>query len=121
MATYVLVGGAWIGAWAWKSVAADLRARGHVVYPLSLTGLGERAHLARPEVDLETHITDVTNTLEFEDLSDVVLVGHSYAGSVITGAADRAGPAWTRSCIWIRVHSLTAKLSSISIRRPLAS
>ena len=91
MATYVLVGGAWIGAWAWKSVAADLRARGHDVYPVSLTGLGERVHLARPEVDLETHMSDVTNLLEFEELSNVVLVGHSYAGSVITGAADRAG------------------------------
>jgi pimeloyl-ACP methyl ester carboxylesterase len=91
MTTFVLVGGAWIGSWAWKRVAADLRGRGHVVYPLSLTGLGERVHLARPEVDLETHITDVINLIEFEDLRDVALVGHSYSGSVVAGVADRIG------------------------------
>jgi pimeloyl-ACP methyl ester carboxylesterase len=91
MTNYVLIGGAWIGAWAWKDVAMHLRAHGHNVYPLSLTGLGERAHLGRPEVNLETHITDVTNLVEFEDLSNVVLVGHSYAGLVVTGVADRLG------------------------------
>jgi pimeloyl-ACP methyl ester carboxylesterase len=91
MATYILVGGAWIGAWAWKSVTADLRDRGHVVYPVSLTGLGERAHLARPEVDLETHIADVTNLIDSEELSDVILVGHSYSGTVVSGVADRRG------------------------------
>ena len=89
MATYILVGGAWIGAWAWKSVARGLRARGHEVYPLSLTGLGDRAHLANPDVDLETHITDVTSLMESEELDDVVLVGHSYAGAVISGATNR--------------------------------
>ena len=89
MATFVLVGGAWIGAWAWKEAAARLRAEGHLVYPLSLTGLGERVHLARPEVDLETHIADVVNLIESEDLTDVVLAGHSYAGIVVTGVADR--------------------------------
>ena len=89
MATFVLVGGAWIGAWAWKEVAARLRGKGHDVYPLSLTGLGERVHLARPEVDLETHIADVVNLMEYEDLADVVLCGHSYAGSVVTGVGDR--------------------------------
>lgn len=91
MATYVMVGGAWIGAWAWQRVARGLRANGHEVYPLSLTGLGERAHLARPDVDLETHIADVINLLEYEGLDDVMLVGHSYAAFVITGVADRAG------------------------------
>jgi pimeloyl-ACP methyl ester carboxylesterase len=91
MATYILVGGAWIGAWAWKSVARGLRARGHEAYPLSLTGLGERAHLASPTVDLDTHITDITSLVESEELDDVVLVGHSYAGAVISGAANRAG------------------------------
>jgi pimeloyl-ACP methyl ester carboxylesterase len=88
--TYVLVGGAWIGGWAWKPVARQLRARGHDVYPVTLTGLGERAHLARPDVDLETHITDVVNVLAYEDLTDVILVGHSYAAIVVTGVADRA-------------------------------
>jgi pimeloyl-ACP methyl ester carboxylesterase len=89
MATYVLVGGAWLGGWAWKHVARELRAQGHAIYPATLTGLGEREHLASPEVNLETHITDVTNVVKYEDLSDVVLVGHSYAGIVVEGAADR--------------------------------
>src|SRR5262249_14123882 len=91
MATFVLVGGAWMGAWVWKQVATDLRQRGHQVYPISLTGLGDRVHLARPEVNLDTHITDVINLIAFEDLDRVSLVGHSYAGSVIAGVADRIG------------------------------
>jgi pimeloyl-ACP methyl ester carboxylesterase len=90
MATYVLVSGAWLGGWAWKEVAARLRARGHTAYPATLTGLGERAHLATPDVDLDTHITDVTNLMTYEDLREVVLVGHSYSGIVVEGAADRA-------------------------------
>jgi pimeloyl-ACP methyl ester carboxylesterase len=89
MAKYVLVGGAWLGGWCWKPIARLLRDQGHDAYPLTLTGLGERAHLASPQVDLETHITDVVNLIEFDDLSDVVLLGHSYAGIVVTGAADR--------------------------------
>ncbi len=89
MTTYVLVGGAWLGGWCWQPVARRLRENGHDVYPVTLTGLGERAHLARPEVDLETHIKDVVNLVEFEDLRDIVLLGHSYAGLVVTGAADR--------------------------------
>lgn len=89
MSTYVLVGGAWLGAWAWKDVARQLRAHGHDVYPVTLTGLGERAHLARPEIDLETHIADVVNLISYEDLQNVILVGHSYAGIVVTGVADR--------------------------------
>lgn len=91
MATYVLVGGAWLGGWVWQRVARSLRAQGHDVYPVTLTGLGERAHLAHPEIDLETHITDVVNLIAYEDLADVILVGHSYAGSVVTGVADRVG------------------------------
>ena len=91
MTTYVLVPGFWLGGWAWRSVADDLRARGHEVHAVTLTGLGERAHLARPEVDLEVHVTDVLNVLRYEDLHDVVLVGHSYAGAVVIPAvADRA-------------------------------
>ena len=89
MTTYVLVGGAWLGGWCWQRVARRLRDNGHDVYPLTLTGLGERVHLASPEVDLETHITDVVNLIEYEGLRDVVLLGHSYAGLVVTGAADR--------------------------------
>jgi pimeloyl-ACP methyl ester carboxylesterase len=87
----VLVAGAWIGGWAFQQTARALRARGHDVYPLTLTGLGERSHLARAEVDLDTHIADVVNLLEYEDLRRAVLVGHSYAGIVVTGVADQAG------------------------------
>ncbi|MGC9666057.1 alpha/beta fold hydrolase [Planosporangium sp. 12N6] len=89
MTTFVLVPGFWLGAWAWHSTAAELRRHGHDVYPISLTGLGERAHLARPDTDLDVHVTDLVNLLRYEDLRDVVLVGHSYAGSVVTAAADR--------------------------------
>jgi pimeloyl-ACP methyl ester carboxylesterase len=89
MAEYVLVGGAWLGGWCWRPVARRLRDNGHEAYPATLTGLGERAHLASPEVDLETHVTDVVNLIEYEGLCDVVLVGHSYGGLVVTGAADR--------------------------------
>jgi pimeloyl-ACP methyl ester carboxylesterase len=89
MTTYVLVGGAWLGGWCWQPIARRLRDEGHDAYPATLTGLGERTHLASPEVDLETHITDVVNLMEFEDLHNVVLLGHSYAGLVVTGAADR--------------------------------
>ena len=89
MDAYVLVGGGWLGGWCWQRVARRLREEGHDVYPVTLTGLGERVHLASPQVDLETHITDVVNLIEFEDLHDVVLLGHSYGGLVVTGAADR--------------------------------
>jgi pimeloyl-ACP methyl ester carboxylesterase len=89
MAVYVLVGGGWLGGWCWQRVARRLRQEGHDAYPATLTGLGERVHLASPEVDLETHITDVVNLIEFEGLHDVVLLGHSYAGLVVTGVADR--------------------------------
>lgn len=89
MATFVLVPGAWLGGWAWADVARTLRGRGHDVYPVTLAGLGERAHLAGPEVDLETHVADIVNLVGFEDLHDVTLVGHSYGGIPVTGAADR--------------------------------
>ena len=90
MGQIVLVHGSWIGGWAFQQVARSLRRRGHDVYPVTLTGLGERTHLARPEVDLDTHITDVVALLEYEGLRRAVVVGHSYAGIVITGVADRA-------------------------------
>lgn len=90
MATYVLVHGGGHGGWCWQRVAPGLRAAGHEVYTPTLTGLGERAHLALCDVDLETHVTDVTAVLRYEDLTDVILIGHSYGGMVITGVADRA-------------------------------
>jgi pimeloyl-ACP methyl ester carboxylesterase len=89
MTTYVLVGGAWLGGWAWQPVTRQLRERGHDVHPVTLTGLGDRAHLATPETDLDTYLDDVVKLVEFEDLHDLVLVGHSYAGHVVTGVADR--------------------------------
>ena len=89
MSTFVLVHGAWHGGWCWRFVRALLEKSGHGVHAPSLTGMGERAHLARPDIDLETHITDIVSLIEMEDLRDVVLVGHSYGGMVVTGAADR--------------------------------
>jgi pimeloyl-ACP methyl ester carboxylesterase len=90
MATFVLVPGSWHGGWCWWKVAPLLRAAGHTVYPVTLTGLGERTHLATPQTGLDTHILDVVNLLAYEELTGVVLVGHSYGGMVITGVADRA-------------------------------
>lgn len=90
MATFVIVHGAWSGAHAWRWVRPLLRQAGHEVFTPSLTGLGERAHLTGPEIDLSTHVRDVLGVLEYEDLDDVVLVGHSYGGMVITGAAAQA-------------------------------
>lgn len=89
MATFVLVPGFWLGGWAWHAVARSLRANAHEVYAVTLTGLGEKKHLSSSQVDLDTHIHDVFNLIEYEGLSDVVLVGHSYAGLVITAVADR--------------------------------
>jgi pimeloyl-ACP methyl ester carboxylesterase len=88
--TFVVAHGAWSSAWAWKKMRPLLRAAGHELWTPSYTGLGERAHLANPAIDLDTHITDVTAVLEIEDLRDIVLIGHSYGGMVATGVADRA-------------------------------
>jgi pimeloyl-ACP methyl ester carboxylesterase len=87
--TYVIVHGAWGGSWAFRRVAELLEARGHAVYRPSLSGLGERVHLASPSVGLSTHVEDVGNLLVFEGLRDVVLVGHSYGGAVIAGVAEK--------------------------------
>jgi pimeloyl-ACP methyl ester carboxylesterase len=89
-ATYVLVHGGGHGGWCWERVSSPLRAKGHNVYTPTLTGLGERSHLLHPDIDLDTQITDVVNTLKWENLTNVILVGHSYGGMVITGVADRA-------------------------------
>jgi len=88
-ATIVFVHGAWGGGWQFHKVEPLLEQIGYTVYRPTLTGLGERVHLANPEIDLSTHIEDIVKVFEFEDLSDVVLVGHSYGGMVITGVADR--------------------------------
>src|ERR1700685_1291780 len=88
MATFVLVHGAWGGALIWRRNAQALRKAGHEVYTPTLTGLGERSHLMSPTINLDTHVTDVVNVIKTEELSDVVLVGHSYGGMVVTGVAD---------------------------------
>lgn len=89
MATFVLVPGFWLGGWAWRRVAGPLRAAGHDVYPMTLTGLADRVHLASRDVDQDTHVTDVVNLIRYEDLRDVTLVGHSGAGITAYGVADR--------------------------------
>jgi pimeloyl-ACP methyl ester carboxylesterase len=90
MATFVLIHPAWFGGWCWKKVTPLLRAQGHRVYTPTLTGLGERTHLVHRAVVLDTHVEDVVEVLKYEDLSQVILVGNSSGGMVITGVADRA-------------------------------
>jgi pimeloyl-ACP methyl ester carboxylesterase len=89
MSIYVLVHGAFGGGWQFRRVAGRLQAAGHEVYRPTLTGLGERSHLLNPDITLDTHIQDIVNVLAYEDLRDVILVGKSYGGMVITGAAER--------------------------------
>ena len=90
MTRFVLVPGAWLGGWAWKEVAAILEEKGGQAYPVTLTGMGERVHLATESVGMETAILDVLNLIRYNDLDDVVLVGHSFAGKVAAAVADRA-------------------------------
>jgi pimeloyl-ACP methyl ester carboxylesterase len=87
--TFVLVHGAWGGGWTYKALDHELTQQGHTVYRPTLTGLGERVHLASSDITLDTHIQDVVNLMLYEDLHDITLVGHSYGGMVITGVADR--------------------------------
>jgi pimeloyl-ACP methyl ester carboxylesterase len=89
MANFVLVHGAWHGGWEWKRVARRLRGEGHDVYTPTMTGLGERKHLLNGGINLSTHIQDIVDVIRYEELSDVVLYGHSYAGMVISGVADQ--------------------------------
>lgn len=89
MATFILVHGAWQGGWCWVRVAALLRKSGHTVFTPTLTGLGERSHLASHDIGLDTHIQDVLAVIACEELSDIVLCGHSYGGMVVAGVANR--------------------------------
>ena len=98
MTEFVLVHGGWVGGWYWRRVSPLLEAAGHRVLVPTLTGLGERAHLCSLGVNLDTHIEDVANVLTFEDLHNVVLVGHSYGGIVITGVAEHAAERLAHLC-----------------------
>ena len=89
MSTFVLVPGAWLGAWAWKKVVPELQKSGHTVYPVTLTGMGERVHLATKDVGLETAVQDVLNVIKYNEIDNFVLVGHSFAGKVAAVVADR--------------------------------
>src|SRR5689334_14296725 len=91
MATFVVAHGAWSSGWAWKKMRPLLRERGHELFTPSHTGLGERSHLAHQDIDLDAHIADILGVLQFEDLEQVSLIGHSYGGMVATGVADRSG------------------------------
>ena len=90
MVRFVLVPGAWLGAWAWKGVISLLEKEGHHTYPVTLTGMGERVHLATKEVGMDIAIEDVLNVIKYNDLNDFVMVGHSFAGKVAAAVADRA-------------------------------
>src|SRR5258708_34343758 len=92
MTTIVLAHGAWSAAWAWKKMRPLFRDAGHEFFSPTYTGLGERAHLSNPELDLSTHINDVAAVLDFEDLKDGTLIGHSYGGLGARGLADQADP-----------------------------
>lgn len=100
MATYLLVHGARHGGWCWTRVTRILRDAGHTVHTPTLTGLGERAHLASAETDLETHINDVIGVVDAEELDDVILCGHSYGGMVVTPVLDRRREVF-RACVWL--------------------
>src|SRR4051812_30131132 len=114
MATYVLVPGMWIGAWAWREVTTALRDAGHDVYPLSLTGVADRSHLLGPDIDLDTHIADVVRLVEVEDLRDVVLVGHSYGGMPVSAAALRLRDR-IRAVVYVDSGPLPEGTSQLSI------
>ncbi len=103
MSTFVLVHGAWHGGWCWRRVAHRLRAAGHEVFTPTLTGLGERWHMAGPMVGVNLHVEDIVNVLRFEGLEDVVLCGHSYAGMVIAGVAGLA-PERLRTLVYLDAY-----------------
>lgn len=100
MATFLFVHGAWHGGWCWKQVEARLRAAGHQTHAPTLTGVGERSHLARPEIDADTHVEDILNVIKWRELENVILVGHSYGGLIITGVAGRA-PEKIRALVYL--------------------
>ncbi len=117
MANFVLVPGFWLGGWAWKNVTDILRAKGHAVYPVTLTGLGERVHLGNAQTNLDTHVSDVVNLIEFEELDNVYLVGHSYGGVVITQVADKI-PERLAKLIYVDSAPLPDGVATIEFQSP---
>jgi pimeloyl-ACP methyl ester carboxylesterase len=117
VATFVLVPGFWLGAWAWRAVARSLQSQGHDVHALTLTGLAEKKHLVDRDIDLDTHTLDVFNYIEYEGLMDVVLVGHSYAGLVITAVADRLAPKLAK-LVYVDTAPLPSGMSLIEFYPP---
>lgn len=117
MAVFVLVPGFWLGARSWQDVARPLRAEGHEVYPLSLTGMGERRHLAGPDTDLDTHVQDIVELIDYEDLRDVVLVAHSGACGPVTVAADRI-PERLSTVVYLESGPLPDGMSQLDTYRP---
>ena len=99
--TYMLVHGAWCGGFLWRDVADRLRALGHRVFAPTLTGLADRSHLLSPGIDLQTHVLDIVNLIKWEELTDIVLVGHSYGGMVISGVAEMAPKGAIRSIVYL--------------------
>ncbi|MGN9912940.1 alpha/beta fold hydrolase [Phytohabitans sp. LJ34] len=117
MTTFVLVPGFWIGGWAWDGVAAPLRAAGHQVHSITLTGVAEKAHLATPETNLDTHTDDIVRLIEDEDLRDVVLVGHSGGGMPVTQAADRV-PERIKRVVYVESGPLPEGVSQFDTNEP---
>ena len=112
--TYVFVHGTWHGGWMWKHLRDRLQAMGHSVFTPTCTGCGERAHLSSPDVGLETHITDICNVIECEELNNVILVGHSFAGVTITGVADRLRARMRRLVYFDAIVPHAGRMSGIS-------
>ncbi|MFF4653316.1 alpha/beta fold hydrolase [Streptomyces sp. NPDC001380] len=120
MATFVLVPGAWLGAWAWQDTADALRERGHTALALTLTGLAERAEEGGPRTDLDTHIADITDFVGENDLREVTLVAHSYAAAPVTGAAGRLGDRLER-VVYVDSAPFTAGMRMLDLMPPEAA
>lgn len=111
--TFVLVHGTWHGGWVWKYVRNILQDAGHRVFTPTMTGCGEREHLSTPDVGLETHIQDIVNVIEFEDLTDIILVGHSFTGIAMTGVADRLKSRIKHICFFDALVPAGARMSGV--------
>ncbi|MER8236473.1 alpha/beta hydrolase [Streptomyces sp. NPDC094049] len=120
MATFVLVPGAWLGAWAWENTARALREHGHTALPLTLTGLAERADQGGPGTDVDTHIADITGFVERNDLRDITLVAHSYAAAPATGASGRLGDRLER-VIYVDSAPFTEGMCMLDLMPPSAA